>query len=43
LDNHKIYNEELLATLKEKLSSIGEVKTVKYAREVTGMSLIQAK
>lgn len=39
----EIYNEKLIVLVKEKLNSIGEVKTVKFVREETGMSLIQAK
>lgn len=43
MDYTKIYNEELIILVKEKLKSVGEVKTVKFLREKTGMSLIQAK
>lgn len=43
MDYTKIYNEELIIIVKEKLESIGEVKTVKFLRQQTGMSLIQAK
>jgi ribosomal protein L7/L12 len=43
MDYTKIYNEELITLVKEKLKSISEVKTVKFVREQTGMSLIQAK
>ena len=43
MDYTKIYNAELIILVKEKLKSIGEVKTVKFLREQTGMSLIQAK
>ena len=39
----EIYNEKLIALVKEKLNAIGEVKTVKFVREETGMSLIAAK
>lgn len=43
MDYTEIYNEQLIAAVKAKLQTIGEVKTVKYVREVTGMSLIEAK
>lgn len=43
MDHAEIYNEELINLVKEKLKSNGEVKTVKFVREQTGMSLIQAK
>lgn len=43
MDYTEIYNEKLIASVKEKLNSIGEVKTVKFLREETGMSLIEAK
>ncbi|MCM3721158.1 MULTISPECIES: hypothetical protein [Solibacillus] len=43
MDYTKIYNEELIALVKEKIKSVGEVKAVKFVREQTGMSLIQAK
>jgi len=43
MDYTKIYNEELIALVKEKIQSFGEVKAVKFVREQTGMSLIQAK
>ena len=43
MDFTEIYNDQLIASLKEKLNSIGEVKTVKYLRETTGMSMIEAK
>lgn len=35
--------EEWTATVKEKLKEVGPVKTVKYVRDETGMSLIEAK
>lgn len=43
MDYTKIYHEKLIALVKEKINSVGEVKAVKFVREQTGMSLIQAK
>lgn len=43
MDYNKIYNEELITLVKEKIKSVGEIKAVKFLREQTGMSLIQAK
>lgn len=43
MDYTSIYNEELMNLVKEKIKSVGEVKAVKFVREQTGMSLIQAK
>lgn len=43
MDYTKIYNEELIALVKEKIKSVGEIKAVKFLRDQTGMSLIQAK
>lgn len=43
MDYTKIYSQELITLVKEKFNTIGEVKTVKFVREQTGMSLIQAK
>ena len=43
VDYNKIYNEELITLVKEKIKSVGEIKAVKFLREQTGMSLIQAK
>lgn len=43
MDYTEIYNEELIALVKGKIQSVGEVKAVKFVREQTGMSLIQAK
>ncbi|WP_339259238.1 hypothetical protein [Lysinibacillus sp. FSL K6-3209] len=43
MDYTKIYNDELIASVKEKIKSVGEIKAVKFLREQTGMSLIQAK
>ncbi|WP_198516316.1 hypothetical protein [Lysinibacillus xylanilyticus] len=43
MDYTKIYNEELIALVKEKIKSVGEIKAVKFLREQTGMSLIQVK
>ena len=43
MDYAEIYNEKLIASVKDKLNSIGEIKTVKFLREETGMSLIAAK
>lgn len=43
MDYTKIYNEELIALVKEKIKSVGEIKAVKFVREQTDMSLIQAK
>ena len=42
MDYSKIYSEELIALVKEKIKSVGDVKAVKFVREQTGMSLIQA-
>ncbi|WP_036688476.1 hypothetical protein [Paucisalibacillus globulus] len=36
-------NDDWIATAKEKLETVGNIKTVKYVREETGMSLIEAK
>lgn len=38
-----VNNEEMIALIKEKLKTTGEIKTVKYVREETGMSMIDAK
>lgn len=35
--------DEWVATAKEKLKTVGNIKTVKYVREETGMSLLEAK
>jgi len=35
--------DELIASAKEKLETVGNIKTVKYVREETGMSLLEAK
>lgn len=35
-------NHELIATVNEKLTTIGDVKTIKYLKNQTGMSLIEA-
>lgn len=43
MDYNKIYNEELISLVKEKVKSVGVIKAVKFLREQTGMSLIQAK
>ena len=43
MDCNEIYNEELITLVKEKIKSVGEIKAVKFLREQTGMSLIQAK
>ncbi|WP_337982596.1 hypothetical protein [Lysinibacillus sp. C5.1] len=43
MDYTKIYNDELIASVKEKIKSVGEIKAVKFLREQTDMSLIQAK
>ena len=43
MDYTKIYNKELIALVKEKIKSVGEIKAVKFVREQTDMSLIQAK
>lgn len=43
MDYNKIYNEELVSLVKEKIKSVGEIKAVKFLREQTDMSLIQAK
>ena len=43
MDYTKVYNEELIILVKEKIKSVGEVKAVKFVREQTGLSLIQAK
>ncbi|QNK55066.1 hypothetical protein [Paenibacillus sp. PAMC21692] len=39
----EIFSEKLISLVKEKLNSIGEVKTVKFVRVETGMSLMAAK
>ena len=36
-------NDELIATVREKLKLIGDIKTIKYLREAKGMSMIEAK
>lgn len=36
-------NDELLTEAKEKLQTIGEVKTIKYLRLEKGLSMIEAK
>lgn len=36
-------SDELNAAAKEKLKTAGNIKTVKYVREETGMSLLEAK
>ena len=43
MNYNEIYNEELITLVKEKIKSVGEIKAVKFLREQTGMSLIQAK
>lgn len=43
MDYNKIYNEEFISSVKEKVKLVGVIKAVKYLREQTGMSLIQAK
>jgi len=43
MDYHKIYNEEFISLVKEKVKLVGVIKAVKFLREQTGMSLIQAK
>ena len=43
MDYNEIYNEELITLVKEKIKSVGEIKAVKFLREQTGISLIQAK
>ncbi|MER2113994.1 hypothetical protein [Solibacillus isronensis] len=43
MDYTNIYNMEFIALVKEKVQSLGDVKAVKFVREQTGMSLIQAK
>lgn len=43
MDYNKIYNEEFISLVKEKVKSVGVIKAVKFLREQTGMSLIQAK
>ena len=43
MDYTKIYNKELIALVKEKIKSVGEIKAVKFVREQSDMSLIQAK
>lgn len=43
MDYNEIYNEKLITLVKEKITSVGEIKAVKFLREQTGMSLIQAK
>ena len=36
-------NDELIALVREKLKTLGVVKTVKYLREQKGMSMVDAK
>src|SRR5699024_1426912 len=36
-------NEELIATVREKLKSSGDIKTIRYLREAKGRSMIEAK
>lgn len=36
-------NEELIDAAREKLKTVGDIKTIKYVREETGMSLLDAK
>jgi len=43
MDYNKIYNEEFISLVKEKVKLVGVIKAVKFLREQTGMSLIQAK
>jgi len=43
MDYNKIYKEEFISLVKEKVQSVGVIKAVKFVREQTGMSLIQAK
>lgn len=43
MDADKIYNEQLVLAVKEKIQTVGDVKAVKFVREQIGMSLIQAK
>lgn len=43
MDYTNIYNKEFIALVKVKVQSLGDVKTVKFVREQTGMSLLQAK
>ena len=43
MDYNKIYNEEFISLVKEKVKLVGVIKAVKFLREQAGMSLIQAK
>ena len=43
MDYTDIYSEKFIALVREKLNSVGVVKTVKYLRIETGMSMIKAK
>ena len=43
MDYTDIYSEKFIASVREKLNSVGVVKTVKYLRVETGMSMIKAK
>lgn len=36
-------DEEFIQSVKEKIATVGDVKTVKYVREEKGLSLIDAK
>lgn len=38
-----VNKEELTASAKEKLKTVGNIKAVKYVRKETGMSLLEAK
>lgn len=39
----EIFSNKFISLVKEKFNTIGEVKTVKFVRVETGMSLIAAK
>ncbi|SIT91183.1 hypothetical protein [Edaphobacillus lindanitolerans] len=36
-------DQELIKLVREKINTVGDIKTVKFLRETTGMSMIDAK
>ena len=43
MNYNEIYNEKFIASIKEQVKLVGDVKAVKFVREQAGLSLIQAK
>ena len=43
MNYEKIYSEELTSLVKEKIKLSGEIKAIKFLREQTDMSLVQAQ